>query len=259
MIVLDWFEFLITIINRFKDQPASIWDHSNTFAFNLATTETREGLSPALASRLPCSGGWSVSRPGEVSMCLGLTDVCPRWLGQRLPGGEWGHCLSVPTLRPQWQPSPEPATPARQAATSAPPSIGLSWLSLAPAGCVTQGPDGRARPPCSGQAVERLVCRVLCPGAPTQLPLRDSQCSCVCTHMCQPLSLRSLYHCLLRISTTLSSPSALPSPSSLCNVHWANCEHSHELNTVQFIIDDILHWFMTLQRNSPGETSPFKH
>ena len=253
MIVLDWFEFLITIINRFKDQPASIWDHMNTFAFCLATTETREGVSPPLLRGLVSVTAWwgqCVSR---------LTDVCPRWLGQRLPGGEWGHCLSVPTLghtSDNLHPSQARASRS-QAATSAPPSIGLCWLSLAPGGRLCH-----SGPRWSGQApvfwsglVSRLVCRVLCP----DLPLRVSQCSCVCTHMCQPLSLCSLYHCLLRISTTLSSPSALPSPSSLCIMCSEETAPCHELKTVQFIIDDILHWFMTLQRNSPRETSPFKH
>ena len=254
MIVLDWFEFLITIINRFKDQPASIWDHMNTFAFCLATTETREGASPPLLRGLVSVTAWwgqCVSRP---HWCLSsVTRTATAWWGVRtLP-----QCAHPGPH--QWQPSPEPGQSQPQSGRDIGSTIhrpllafsGSRWPAVSlRAPMVGPGPRVLVRP-----LVSRLVCRVLCP----DLPLRVSQCSCVCTHMCQPLSLCSLYHCLLRISTTLSSPSALPSPSSLCIMCSEETAPCHELKTVQFIIDDILHWFMTLQRNSPRETSPFKH
>ena len=58
----------------------------------------------------------------------------------------------------------------------------------------------------------------------------------VCALICVSPSLRSLYHCL-RISTTLSSPAALPHLS----YHLLETGARYELKTVQFIIDDILH------------------
>ena len=91
-----------------------------------------------------------------------------------------GQCQAglSPMCGPQWQPSPQPR-PACQ--PPAPPSASAGFLL---ARRVT-GPDGRARPPVFWSL---CWCVESCAPVP-DLPLRDSQCSCVCTHMCQaPLS-----------------------------------------------------------------------
>ena len=99
--------------------------------------------------------------------------------------GHW-HCLSVSTLAQAGLTS-SPVTTFTPQSRPGPPgslhsTIGLSWLSPLPghrASMVGPGLRVLVRPLWGWCVVSQ------CP----QLPLlRDSQCSCVCTHMCQSLS-----------------------------------------------------------------------
>ena len=158
-----------------------------------------------------------------------------------------GHCtasLCPPWLRPAsvlTSDNLHPSSPGL--ARLARSTIGLSGLS--------PGPGHRA--PMVGPGLPALVrhwgwCVVSCVPVPSAPSPWLAMFVCVHSYVSAPL--RSLYHCL-RISTTLSSPTALPHLS----YHLLETAARYELKTVQFIIDDILHWFMTLQRNSPRETS----
>ena len=184
MIVLDWFKFLITIINRFKEQPASIWDRSNINSQH--TTRTR---------------GWPLSPPPCPRACPsvtvtaqqaphGLTDVCPRWLGQRLPGDErtlaLPHCVHPGSGRPQCSPVTT-FTPVAQAwpAWPAPPSASPGFLL----GRVT-GP--RWSDQASLRWSLRLVCSVLCPSGLSSLSVTRNVrvCALICVSPSpQPVSL----------------------------------------------------------------------
>ena len=176
MIVLDWFKFLITIINRFKEQPASIWDRSNINSQH--TTRTR---------------GWPLSPPPCPRACPsvtvtaqqaphGLTDVCPRWLGQRLPGDErtlaLPHCVHPGSGRPQCSP----------VTTFTPVSPGLARLARSTTGLSGLSPGPGHRAPMVGPGLPalvrplRLVCSVLCPSGLSSLSVTRNVrvCALIC-------------------------------------------------------------------------------
>ena len=165
-----------------------------------------------------CHGIVSPCGPGSGSRMFVLgdsdSDCLVRVRTLALP-----HCVHPGQCQAGLSDNLHPSAAAQASLSAARSTIGLSGLSPGP-------PGHRAR--WSGQAsrvlVTVLVCRVLCPSArPPSVTRNVRVCALICVR--PSLSLRSLYHCL-RISTTLSSPTALPSPFLLsignCFTHAMN-------------------------------------